>query len=218
MKYQSNLDKKIHTYLDREFAGIGESQQLYELKEELAINLKEKTKDYEKAGQTEEKAFKEAISTMGDLSGLKEDMRRLGEDKARKEVYTSMSSRISAAGLIVGILVIVFGALTTAMLYFMDLPGEAVTGPAFFIVIGGSLAAYSMLTRETAKYYAMTKGRALLYTLAVGLILFSLFTAVTSGIATGEMFIAISSFMVFFMIGLGLWLVLLFTTRISRKK
>ncbi|MCP3027770.1 permease prefix domain 1-containing protein [Halobacillus sp. A5] len=218
MKSHSNLDKKINTYLNKEFTGIGESQQLYELKEELSINLKERTKDYEKKGQTEDEAFKEAVSSMGDLSGLKEDMRRLGEDQARKEVYTSMASRVSAAGLIVGILVIVFGALTTLMLSFMDLPSEAVTGPAIFIVAGGALITYSLLTRETSKYYAMTKVRALLYTLAVGTVLFSLFTAFTSGFATGEMFIAISSFMVFFIIGLGLWLSLLFTVRTSRRK
>ncbi|WP_269758280.1 permease prefix domain 1-containing protein [Thalassobacillus sp. C254] len=122
------------------------------------MNLKEKTKDYEKAGKTEDEAFKEAIHSMGDLSGLKEDMRRVGEDQARKAVYTSMASRVSTVGLLVGILLMVFGAFITTMLYFMGLPGVAATGPAIFIVIGGTLVTYSVLTRETSTYYAMTKG------------------------------------------------------------
>ncbi|WP_101842003.1 permease prefix domain 1-containing protein [Halobacillus sp. Marseille-P3879] len=218
MKRQNNLDKKVKTYLDQEFSGVGESQQLYELKEELTVNLKEKARDFEKEGKSEDEAFKQATHSMGDLTGLKEDMRRHGEDQTKKEIYTSMASRVSAAGLIVGILVIVFGALTTAMLYFMGLPGVAVTGPAIFVVAGGALVTYSLLTRETRKYYAMRKGRALLYALAIGIILFSLFVAFTSGLATGEVFIAISSFMVFFIIGLGLWLTLLFTQQTSRRK
>ncbi|WP_082232865.1 permease prefix domain 1-containing protein [Halobacillus massiliensis] len=218
MKRQSSLDKKMETYLDREFSGVGASQQLYELKEELTVNLKEKVRDYEKDGMSEEAAIKKAIQSMGDLSGLKEDMRRLGVDTTRKQVYTSMSSRISNVGLIVGILTMCFGVLTSLMLYFLGLPGESVISPAIFIVIGGALVTYSLLTRETMKHYAMRKSMALLYTLAIGLLLFSLFVALTSGLATGEMFVAISSFMVFFLIGLALLLVLLFIPQINRKK
>ncbi|SFJ52762.1 hypothetical protein SAMN04487936_102506 [Halobacillus dabanensis] len=218
MTQKNKTDKKIQNYLDREFAGIGESQQLFELKEELYMNLKEKVRDFEKEGKTEDEAFKEAISSMGDLSGLKEDMRQIGDDHTKKAVYTSMASRVSTAGLIIGILVIVFGALTSAMLYFMDLPGEAVFGPSIFIVVGGAIVTYSVLTRETAAKYAMNKIRALLYALAIGLLLFSLSVALLSGMATGEVFVAISSFMVFFIIGLGLLLGLLFSKGTDRTK
>ncbi|WP_053220007.1 permease prefix domain 1-containing protein [Virgibacillus senegalensis] len=214
---KQDLNQKVRSYVDNLFAGVGESQQLYELKEELTINLKEKIGDYQKSGMEEEEAFKEAVSSLGDLSGLVEDMRQLGQDKARKSVYSSMTARISTTGLITGILVGLFGLLTTAMLYFMGLPPEAVVGPAIFVVLGGAIITYSLLTRETDKKYAMTKVRAILYGLAVGLILFSLYTALTSGFATGEVFIGISSFMVFFLAGFGLLLGLLFTGS-NRKK
>jgi hypothetical protein len=217
MKKQSNLDKKVKTYVDHLFSGVGDSQQLFDLKEELTSNLREKIGDYKKSGMSDEEAFKKAVSSMGDLSGLVDDMREHGQDKAKQAVYTSMTARVSTAGLIVGILVILFGALTTAMLSFMDLPTVAVSGPAIFMVVGGAVVTYSVLTRETSQMYAMNKGRALLYTLAVGLILFSLFVACVSGFATGEMFIAISSFMVFFLLGVGLLLGLLFGGT-NRKK
>ncbi|QTM99089.1 hypothetical protein ERJ70_07110 [Sediminibacillus dalangtanensis] len=216
-RMNQDLNQKVRSYVDNLFAGVGDSQQLYELKEELSINLKEKIIDYKKAGMNEEEAFKEAVSSMGDLSGLVEDMRQIGQDQTRKSVYSSMTARVSTAGLITGILVGLFGLLTMAMLYFMELPLEAVTGPAIFIVFGGAIVTYSMLTRETNKKYAMTKVRAMLYGLSVGLILFSLFTAFTSGFATGEIFIGISSFMVFFLAGFGLLLGLLFTGT-DRKK
>ncbi|SDJ85615.1 permease prefix domain 1-containing protein [Sediminibacillus albus] len=217
MRNNKNLDQKVKAYVDNLFAGVGQSQQLFELKEELTTNLKEKINDYKRTGMGEDEAFKAAVSSMGDLSGLVDDMREIGQDKAKQSVYSTMTARISTAGLIVGILLILFGALTTSMLYFMSLPMEAVTGPAIFIVIGGAVITYSLLTRETSKKYAMNKIRAALYALASGLILFSLFVAFTSGFATEEVYVAISSMMVFLIAGIGLLLGLLFTTRDRRK-
>lgn len=63
---------------------------------------------------------------------------------------------------IVGILLILFGILNTFMLYFMDIPREGVYGPTIFTVVGAAIVTYSILTRETAKKYAMNKVRALL--------------------------------------------------------
>lgn len=217
MRSKSNLDNKIRAYVDGLFSGVGESQQLFDLKEELTTNLKEKIADYKKAGMDESAAFKEAASSMGDLSGLVDDMREVGQDKAKKEIYSSMTARISAAGLITGILLILFGVLTSAMLFFMGLQLEAVTGTAIFAVIGIAIITYSALTRETSKKYAMNKVRAIFYAVSVGLIAFSLYVAFTSGFATGEMYIAISSFMLFFIIGIGLWLSLVFTGTDRRK-
>ncbi|MGO4890469.1 permease prefix domain 1-containing protein [Anaerobacillus sp. MEB173] len=217
MRNKSDLDQRIKSYVNQLFSGVGESQQLFELKEELTTNLKEKINDYKKTGIDEKEAFKEAVSSMGDLSGLVDDMRVLGQDKAKQAVYTTMTARVSTAGLVVGILVILFGILTTSMLYFMDLPLQAVSGPAIFIVLGGAIVTYSFLTRETNQKYAMNKVRAILYSLSISLILFGMFVAFVTRFATGEMFIAISSFMVFFLVGIGLFLSLIFSGT-DRKK
>ncbi|MEA3318715.1 MAG: permease prefix domain 1-containing protein [Bacillota bacterium] len=214
---RTSVDKKVQAYVDGLFSGVGESQQLFDLKEELATNLKEKIADYKKDGMDESAAFKEAVSSMGDLSGLVNDMREIGQDKVKQAVYSSMTARISAAGLITGILLILFGVITSVMLYFMDLQLEAVTGTAIFVVFGVSLITYSALTRETSKKYGMNKVRAICYAVAVGLVAFSLFVAFTTGFATGEMYIAISSFMIFFLVGIGLWLGLAFTGTDRRK-
>lgn len=204
-----DLNKKVNSYVKQLFSGVGESQQLYDLKEELTTNLKEKIADYKKSGMDEDEAFKEAVSSLGDLSGLIDDMREIGQDHAKQAIYTSWATRISNVGLITGILVILFGILTSLMLYFMEVPLEAVLGPTIFIVLGGAILTYSLLTRETSQKYAMGKGRAILYSISAGLILFSLFVAFTTGVATGEMFIAISSFMFFFLVGLGIFLSLI---------
>ncbi|MFB4163950.1 permease prefix domain 1-containing protein [Alteribacillus sp. JSM 102045] len=201
----------MQKHLDDLFAGVGESQELFELKEELSTNIKEKISDYKAKGMEEEEAYKEAIISMGDLSGLVNDMRKIGQDKAKSSVYTTMTSKISTAGIIAGVLLILFGLLTSAMMYFMNVPGVSVTGPAIFIVADGALLTYSVLTKETVKRYAMNKIRAALYALAVGLILFALYTAAAAETATGEMFIAIGAFMFLFLAGIGLYLFLIFT-------
>lgn len=211
------LDKKVKAYIDHLFSEVGETQQLFDLKEELFTNMKEKIADYAQRGIDEEQAFKEAVASMGDLSGLVDDMRKLGQDTAKQTVYSTMTARISMVGIVAGVLLALFGIFTIAMTYFMQLPGEAVAGNGVFIVAGGALMTYSILTRETQKKYAMNKFRALLYSLSIGIILFAIFTSVMSLLATNEMFIAIGSLMVFFLVGIGLFLVLILSGRSRRK-
>jgi len=217
MRNKSALDQKVKSYVNQLFSGVGKSQQLFELKEELTTNLKEKINDYKKMGMDEKEAFKKAVSSMGNLSELVNDMRVLGQDNAKQAVYTTMTARVSSAGLVIGILVILFGVLTTSMFYFMDLPLQAVSAPAIFVVLGGVIVTYCFLTRETSRKYAMNKIRAILYSLSIGLILFGLFAAFVAGFATSELFIAVSSFMVFFLVGIGLFLSFIFSGT-DRKK
>lgn len=217
LKSDSPLNKKINDYLDHLFSGVGASQQLFDLKEELATNLKEKTQDIKARGLDDDQAFREAVISMGDLGGLVDDMRRLGQDTARQSVYTSMSARISTAGIVIGVLLILFGLFTSAMLYFMRGSGVEIAGAGIFVVAGGALVTYSVLTRESRNKYAMNKVRAALYAVSVGLLLFSLFTGLVTRYATGEMFIAIASVMIFFLAGTGLFLALALTGTDRRK-
>lgn len=179
--------------------------------------MKEKILDFKSKGMEDEQAFKEAVISMGDLRGLVDDMRKIGQDTARQLVYSSMTERISTAGIIAGVLLTLFGVFTVAMLYYMSQDAVAVTGSGIFIVAGGVLITYSVLTRETRTKYAMNKVRAGLYALSVGLLLFSIFTSVTTRFATGEMYVAIASLMIFFMAGIGLFLFLVLTGSDRRK-
>jgi hypothetical protein len=219
--FNKRLEDKVRAYTDKLFAGVGESQQLFDLKEELAINIKEKTADNETKGMDEEQAFREAVISMGDLSGLIDDMRKLGQDKARRAVYSSITTRISIAGIIAGVLLILFGLFTSAMLYLMEDPGitaTAVTGSGIFVVVGGALLTYSILTRETDKKYAVNKFRAALYALSIGLFLFGIFTSTVTYFEVAESFIPVASLMIFFLPAVGLFLYLILTERDRRKE
>ncbi|NLZ61151.1 MAG: hypothetical protein GX901_10885 [Lentisphaerae bacterium] len=208
---KNTVDEKVEKYINDLFADVGPSQQLFDLKEELTTNIKEKVADYQSRGMEEEQAIKEAVISMGDLRGLVDDMRNIGQDTAKQAVYTSMTERVSIAGIIAGVLLILFGIFTVAMLFLMDIPRVSAAGSGIFIVAGTALITYSLLTKETSKKYAMNKIRAALYALAIGLIMFGIFSGITSGYATGEAYIAVAATMVFVLAGVGLFLFLILT-------
>jgi len=215
---KSIIDSNVKKYIDNLFADAGPSQQLFDLKEELATNMKEKIMDYQSRGMEEEQAFKEAVISMGDLRGLVDDMRKLGQDTVRQTVYSTMTARISTAGIIAGTLLVLFGIFTITMMYFMKMEPVSVAGSGIFIVAGGVLITYSVLTRETHRKYAMNKIRAAFYALSAGLLLWGIFTAFITRFATGEMYIAIASTMVFTLTGIGIFLFLILTGTARRKK
>lgn len=211
LKNKQTIDGKVQKHIEHLFTGVGASQQLFDLKEELATNMREKIADYQSQGMEDEQAFQEAVISMGDLSGLVDDMRKLGRDQAKQAVYSTKTARISLAGIIAGVLLTLFGAFTVAMLYFMNLSGEESFGPGIFIVAGSALFTYSILTLETGKKYAMNKIRAASYALAVGLPFFGMFVAAVTRLTSGEIYVAIASSMLFVLAGVGLFLFLCLT-------
>ena len=101
MKSKKGLDTRIRAYIDDLFSNVGETQQLLDLKEELAINIRERTEDYILRGLDEDRALREAIISMGDLGELVDDMRKLAQDTAEPSVH-STKTYISAAGIVIG--------------------------------------------------------------------------------------------------------------------
>ncbi|NLN16748.1 MAG: hypothetical protein GX182_05430 [Firmicutes bacterium] len=207
------LKQRVENYLDSVLAGVGESRQLAELKEELTTNLLEKISDYQGQGMEEDEAFREAIASLGDLSALVDDLRRNQGNWPAGRV-----DGWSIASIIGGVLLCMFGLFTVVMMYVM--PAEdpvATAGPGIFIVIGGALLTYGLLTRETKVKYPMPRLRALLYGLSVGLLLFALFSSTVTRYATGEQHPAVAAMMVFSLAGVGLLLFLVLTEKDRRK-
>lgn len=216
-KNERYIDDKVKAYIDKLFTGVGESQQLFELKEELETNMKEKIADHKSSGMEDKQALKEAVISMGDLSELVDEMRSLGQNKAKQVVYSTTTARISIAGIITGVLLVCFGIFTGIMVYFMNLPAVEIIHTGIFIVAGVALITYSILTRETRKKYKMHKIRAAFYALSIGIILFGIYTAFITRFATGEIYKAIASLMAFFLPGIGMLLFLIFTGTDRRK-
>ncbi|SFX11819.1 hypothetical protein SAMN04487866_101594 [Thermoactinomyces sp. DSM 45891] len=218
MNKNKTLDSQIQIYLNRQFEGIKETQHLFDTKEELFMNLKERSMDLIKNGKDEEEAFRDAIASMGNLSSLAEELRQYGEDPVKQSIHSRAQERISTMGIIIGVLLTIFGMFNSVIVFFMHRPPNVVVGSGFlFIMLGTALITYSMLTRETRSRFAMHKIRALLYTVAISTILFGFFSSAFSYFSTGKVYVAIAACMVFVLIGLGLYLYLMLTEK-SRLK
>lgn len=65
--------KKIKNYVDELFKNVKLTREIIELKEELIADLTDKYSDLVKEGQSEEKAYKEVISGIGNIDELLKD-------------------------------------------------------------------------------------------------------------------------------------------------
>ena len=209
------LEQKIQEYLDQQFASVGESQQLIDLKEELATNLREKIEDYRLKGLDDKQAFQEAIISLGDLSGLVEDMRKYEPNSQNQR--PTFNQYLSAVGISAGVLMILSGLFIGAIVYFHREPMESSLGQGIFIVFGGVMLTFSLLTRETDHRPGMNKIRAGLYAVAVGLILFGIFSGVLAAVSTGQVYNGIAATFIFFIIGVAIFLMLILTGNSRRK-
>jgi len=216
-KQDPSLERKIHHFLDQQFASVGESRQLRDLKEELATNLREKIEDYRLKGLDEQQAFQEAIISLGDLSGLVEDMRKYAQPQHQHHP-SILNQYLTTTGIVLGVLLILFGLFIGAVVYFSHESIESSLGMGIFIVLGGSLLAYSVLTRETEKRIAMNKIRAGLYAVAIGSILFGVFSGIIAGVTTGQIHAGIAVTFVFFLAGIGILLALMLTEKNRSKE
>lgn len=61
------MTERIRDYLDALFSDVAETQKLRDFKEELTANLSEKMRDLQAAGLDDDRAFREAIATLGDI-------------------------------------------------------------------------------------------------------------------------------------------------------
>ncbi|MBT2200776.1 hypothetical protein KLI54_21190 [Bacillus thuringiensis] len=194
---------------------VKETQQLFDMKIELFINLKERISDMIKEGYTEEDAFKNSI---GDLSDLVEEMQLYGRDKMNQSIDSKEAQHISTKGMIGGILLFLFGIFTPSIVYYLF--GSRLFLITFFLftVPAVLLTIYRLLIKETSKRYAMNKARARRYILGIGIFLYgSCISIIVYLLPLIINLVAVVFFMIITLISLFILLPLLFNGR-SRLK
>ncbi|WP_257150469.1 permease prefix domain 1-containing protein [Bacillus toyonensis] len=168
------LDERIQEYLDKQFMDVKGTQQLFDMKEELFINLKERISDMIKEGYTEEDAFKKGVISIGDLSDLVEEMQSYGLDEMKQSIDSKEAQHMSTKGMIGGILVFLFGIFASSIANYVLGSQLFLITSCLFTVPGMLLIIYGLLIKETRKRYAMNKTRAKRYILAIGTFLYGL--------------------------------------------
>ncbi|GAA0319398.1 permease prefix domain 1-containing protein [Oceanobacillus oncorhynchi subsp. oncorhynchi] len=169
----------IKKYVDDLFQGYGPTPELEDFKEEIVMNLKDRVQDLEKEGKSSDEAFAEAVAELGDITAIADDLSREKRKEIIGKMYIDTKPKLSAGyaiGYILSVGVLLFGIITAMITYFSTENHLFIAISSFlpFVVPAGAALTYLGLTTETAAKYPMNWKRALIYALAVGVILFGI--------------------------------------------
>lgn len=173
-EYKESIDRALADI----FRDYEETAGLRDLKDEIAANLSESIRSMAVGGMSGEAALKRALDKLGDITEVADRVSR----QKRQEIIGGAFVRpvpldrahiiaYPAAGL-----VLAFGIVICAIVYFSAGLMPAIAGLMPFAVISLCAFVFLALTRETRARYPMTRKRGLLYAAASALILFGIFT------------------------------------------
>lgn len=213
------MKDKIKRYVDDLFSDIYDTKQLHELKEEVSANLLEKINDFIASGDDREEAFNKAVSGLGDMSELVENLRTASETKFAENIFKSPPlDKVHVIGYVLASAILLFGIMSTGISYFqMNNLMTAVSTLMPFLITSVVLFVFLGLTQETAHDYGMNRKRALAYSLAIGLLLFGVFSTAIVYFNSNELFQVPATLMPF-LIPSAVILIYLGLTEKSRRK
>jgi hypothetical protein len=190
---------KIKKYVDDLFVDIYDTKQLRELKEEVTANLIEKVNDLVANGINKDEAFKNAVSSLGDMGELVENLKKASNEKlqtAMPKVVPLSKKHIIAY--VVAAAILLFGIMTSGIVYLQKMNLKAAIGTISpFLMISVILFLYFGLTQESTHTYGMKPRRALLYCIATVVMLLGIFSAGYMYTTGKELFRVLGSFMPF---------------------
>ncbi len=162
------MKRKIEKYLDNLFNDIYETEQLRELKEEMASNLLEKINDFIAGGDSEEGAFNKGVSSLGNMNELVDNLKKASQVKVRENLLKKKPlNKKHVLGYVAATAIFLCGIIA-AVIFYLQMENLLTAAGVFvpFIIISSSLFVYFGLTQETIRNYGMQGKRAVAYSLA----------------------------------------------------
>lgn len=171
----------IKSYVDSLFKNYEQTPALQEFKEEIMSNLHARIDDLKAGGMDEDEAFKKAVSELGDITSIADEISKQKRNELLHQMYVDRQTKIGvkhAIGYVVSGFVLLFGVLVGFMTYFStEVVSHAVSSAMPFITVAAAGFIFFGLTQETAMKYPMDWKRAFVYAILTGVILFGLMTA-----------------------------------------
>jgi hypothetical protein len=236
--------KDTKSYVDSLFAGYEETGGLADFKEELLSNLNDKVADMIGKGLSEEEALKKAVSELGDISALADEISLRKKQEVIGEAYMDIKRYMKpprvAAYVIFGVF-LAFGIISAFIAFFAEghfqgplafSPGSPGGEKSEFTAFFGVLFAFVPLsaagltwlgmTQELPALYPLSNKRALWYAagtlvLTFGLLLLPL-TYFSAGVYTEERAAGALGVLIPFALPPGGLLVFLGLTEKDRRK
>ncbi|MFC0015828.1 MULTISPECIES: hypothetical protein [Allobacillus] len=213
--------REIDDYVDELYADANETERVKEKKEEISMKLSESMRELEQSGVSDQDAFEEAIVNTKNLQGFSdrcENKNILDGTSTEQHVYPSMTNKLSIAGMVAGIGFLLLGIVMSMNISLFGIYTTAAPAMFFYAVLGGMLFTYSLLARKIRVDKNMTHQRVALYACAVGAMLFAVFVTITVGYYTSNWLAGMVSFALFFIVGLALFIHLLFSNEVEKNQ
>lgn len=163
-------------YIDNLFSGYEETESLADFKQEIRSNTDDRIKSLMKKGLDEKTAFEKAISELGDVSALADELSLKRRQEVFTEMYMKTRSYISPKRMALYVLcgaVLGFGIISAMLAWFFSGDINSFLGTT---LVFGEIAVLGFvflgLTQETASREAMSWKRALWYVVVSGVFLF----------------------------------------------
>lgn len=216
------MDMKVQVYIDRLFQDYEDTPELKDFKEEIAINLQERIKEFKSKGDSADQAFDKASAELGDITEIADQISR----QKRKEVIDKMyvHSKIPidkkhAAGYVIAGAIALFAIISAFTTYFST--GDISTGVSVlsvFISISTAMFVFLGLTQETDSDFPMKWKRALVYGISSAAVAFGVCISATLYFMKGMVLESVSGSLIPFVIpGLCVLVFLLLTEKDRHK-
>ncbi len=209
----------IEKYVNHLFVDITENKQLRELKEEIIANLHEKVNDFIKQGQKEDEALNNAISSLGDMNELVNQLKKASEEKYKSKPLQQVPlDRKHIIGYVIASAILLLGLMIAIMVYFIHKDLFLTVGILSpFVIISIPMYAYLGLTQESMNDYPMKTSRALSYSIAILLLLIGFLCSGFTYLSNKEIYLIIGSFIPFGIVAIIIFIYLGLTEKPRSK-
>ena len=175
------MSKDVENYVNSLFKDYEQTSALQEFKEEIMSNLYARIDDLEKNGSNKQDAFTKAISELGDITSIADELSRQKRNEIINKMYVHQQTKVGfkhAIGYVVSASLLLFGILIAFTGYYSHgVFSYSISSFMPFLVLSGVGFTFFGLTQETHTNYPMSWKRALVYALAVGVTLFGFTTS-----------------------------------------
>ena len=226
----------VHRLLDEAFAGVPQTPELQDLKEEIRTSLVDRAAELQAAGATPDEAARRALAELGDVTALAAEVagtpgvvpERRAADAGLDPAALAAQHRVRPRpGFVVGTVVAsILGAVALGALAALTVPGSpwAAESPALplalavVIALLGAGLVRGALLQETTSNHPLPAGRATAWGGGSGLVLLGLAVAASAWTTAGPAATATAVTGAALAVGGTAWLSWLGATQTNRKK